>query len=215
MFAEAQDLDPNNNTVGKLAKSFMWCYKNGYEKTTPSVPMPPGTYVQQPVAKKGTPVPTGVQMWHPGYAWAFRRDALNDLGGLVDFAIMGAADNHMAHALIGKVELSYHPHVHPVYAQKLLEWEFRAEKLIRRDVGYVEGLLLHYWHGRKVDRKYWDRWKVIVDNKYNPDLDLKLDWQGVYQLVDRGDERSIALRDGAKRYFRERNEDSIDVVAPA
>jgi len=70
---------------------------------------------------------------------------------------------------------------------------------------------VHYWHGRKVDRRYWDRWKAIVQNQFNPNLDLKYDWQGCLQLVDRGERRSIALRDDARRYFRARNEDSIDL----
>jgi len=59
-----------------------------------------------------------------------------------------------------------------------------------------------------VDRHYSDRWKILVDNKYNPESDLKRDAQGLYSLTD----RSPGLRDGIRTYFRSRNEDSIDLV---
>ena len=101
------------------------------------------------------------------------------------------------------------------YPDRLREWQYRAERHIRRNVGYVSGLLVHYWHGRKEDRRYRDRWKILTDNHFNPDLDLKPDWQGLMQLVDRGDARSIKLRDDAMNYFRARNEDSIELSGRA
>lgn len=198
MFSESQDVGPRYAALVK-AKGFGHCHVKG---------------VKQPLnpARGSYGVPKGGEiLWHPGFCWAYRRDAWDALGGMVDFAMMGAADNHMAHALLGRVRDSYHPEVHPRYKEKLIEWENRANRHIRRNIGYVSGLLVHYWHGRKVDRRYWDRWRVIVDNKFNPDIDLKYDWQGVLQLVDRGTDRSVKLRDDARRYFRARNEDSIEL----
>jgi hypothetical protein len=201
MFSEAQDVGPRYASIS-TARGFMSCYVKG-------VPRPVGPkagyyYYGQPQGK-------GPILWHPGFAWAARREAIDALGGLVDFAMMGAADNHMAHALIGEVTDSYHPNVHPTYKRLLMEWQTRADKHIRRNVGYVSGLLIHYWHGRKVDRRYWDRWKVITENQFNPDTDLKRDWQGLYQLVDDGSPRAIALRDAARKHYRSRNEDSIEL----
>jgi hypothetical protein len=203
MFSEAQDVGPRYASIGN-AQGFVSCYLHGVER-----PVGPdgGYYGYYPPG-----LPQGPILWHPGYAWAARREAIDALGGLVDFAIMGAADNHMAHALIGDVETSIHPGMHPIYRDRLLEWQYRAETHIRRNIGYVSGLLIHYWHGRKVDRRYWNRWRVMVDNQFNPAADLKYDWQGVLQLVDRGDARSMSLRDDSMRYFRARQEDSIDLT---
>jgi len=90
----------------------------------------------------------------------------------------------------------------------VLEWQDRANRFVKGNIGYVDGLLNHHWHGRKVDRYYSDRWRILVDNKYNPETDLKRDAQGLYVLMD----RSQGLRDGIRTYFRSRNEDSIDLA---
>ncbi len=38
---------------------------------------------------------------HPGFAWVYTRDALEKLGGLIETAVLGAADHHQALALVG------------------------------------------------------------------------------------------------------------------
>lgn len=152
----------------------------------------------------------GYTNWHPGYAWAMRVEAWHHLGGLIDTAILGAADNHMAHALVGMLDFTCDKRLHPNYYKHLQIWAKRAERFVRRDVGVVPGTIIHYWHGKKKDRRYHDRWKILVDHQFDPDIDLKRDGQGLWQLCDHGDLRSIKFRDDIRKYFRGRNEDSID-----
>jgi len=144
---------------------------------------------------------------HTGFAWAASRYTIDALGGLIDKAILGAGDHHMAWSLIGKGKDTLPGGAHPNYIKDVLRWEERAEKYIRRDVGFVPGTIFHHWHGKKKDRKYVDRWKILIENDFDPEADLKRDWQGLYQLTD----RSIGLRDGIRKYFRGRNEDSTDI----
>lgn len=150
--------------------------------------------------------------WHPGYAWAANREAIDMMGQLIDFAVLGAGDNHMAHALIGKLDGTLAKGLHANYIKRLRMWQEQSERYIRRDVGYLPGTILHYWHGKKKDRRYHDRWQILVNNKFDPELDLKRDSQGLYQLVDHGDLRSVNFRDQIRQYFRQRNEDSIDLT---
>jgi len=188
MWTHAQDLNPSFEPVGDIQRGFIWSYYND---------------------PKPKPNPKGYgafRNWHPGYAWAARRDFVDTVGGLVDWAILGSADTHMACALIGQADMSMHPNLSPRYRKKLHIWQERAESRIQRNVGYVNGLLLHYWHGRKRDRGYNDRWKILVDYGFDPDRDLKRDAQGLWQLTD----RSHRLRDDIRSYFRSRNEDSVD-----
>ena len=192
MFSEAHDMGPDHrvfDTYPGFAYSYRagvvesWDYDDGYSS------------------------PTG---WHPGYAWAARRDALDAVGGFLDIAILGSADQHMARALIGRGRESINPAMHPNYIAAVDRWEKRAERHIRRNIGFVPQALFHHWHGKKIHRGYLDRWKILRDLQYDPLEDIKPDSQGLYQLVDHGDTRSIALRDKLQAYFRSRNEDSID-----
>ena len=147
---------------------------------------------------------------HPGFGWAYRREALDMLGGLIDKAVAGAGDHHMALSLIGQGEKSLPGGTSASYSKMVLTWQARAERNIRRDIGYVPGTILHYWHGKKTARGYESRWSIIVNNQFDPDTDLRYDSQGVLNLVDHGDLRSIMLRESLRRYFRQRQEDSID-----
>ncbi len=182
MFSNAQDLTPSHETMNKHV-GFMYSYWHNLKCTK------------------------DYNNWHPGFAWAARRSAINHLGGLIDFSILGAGDRHMAFGLVGKMQQAIHGSLQLGYAKELMMWQERAERHIRRNVGYVPGTLLHHWHGKKRDRGYRDRWEILIGNKFDPDLDLKRDWQGLYQLTD----RSIELRDDLRRYFKSRNEDSIDL----
>lgn len=145
--------------------------------------------------------------FHPGYAWAARREALDSVGGFIDWAILGAADQHMAKALINKATDSVHKDMHPSYLAKILAWQNRANEHIRQNVGAVQGTLLHFWHGSKVNRRYVDRWKILTENKYNPDEDIYKDSRGLIRLAG----NKPRLRDQVRAYFRQRNEDGIDM----
>lgn len=182
MFAQAQDLGPRHEPL-KLHNGYMYSYLSGLS----------------PGKDYGT--------WHPGYAWAARREAVENVGGLMEFPILGSADRHMAAALVGSAGGTLNRKLHPNYKRLVLDWQERAELFLRRNVGYVPGLLLHHWHGRKVDRRYVDRWQILIDDQFDPLKDLKKDWQGVLQLSH----HNRKLRDDIRAYFRSRNEDSITV----
>lgn len=147
------------------------------------------------------------KFWHPGYAWAINREAYDDLGGLIDFAILGAGDHHMALSLIGKGHKAVPKGLHPNYLKKVLVWQDRANRHIRQDLGYVPGTLVHGWHGNKVDRRYWGRWDILKEHQYDPETDIKYDSQGLITFSDQG----IRMRNPIRHYHRARNEDSVDL----
>jgi hypothetical protein len=144
---------------------------------------------------------------HCGYAWAARREAIDALGGLLDASILGANDHHMSLGLVGEIEKSYNGQMSPQFKHALAQWESRAEEHIKRNVGYIPGLIMHNWHGAKKYRRYIDRWQVLVKHQYDPYVDIKRDSQGLYVLTG----NKIGLRDDLRAYFRQRNEDSIEV----
>ena len=152
--------------------------------------------------------PTGrYEKFHPGFAWAARREALNNLGGLSDIAILGSADRHMALSLLEKVENSHPKDISSGYKEQLELWQNRCKTYIKKNVGYMPGAIMHQWHGKKADRRYKDRWKILVCHQYDPEFDIKCDTQGLYQFTERNPQLAYDIR----KYFQARNEDSIDL----
>jgi len=133
------------------------------------------------------------QFGHPGYAWAYTRQALEWLGGLIETASLGAADHHMAMALIGKVEESVPGNLKDAYKAPLYQWQRRAMQHIA-----------HGWHGSKAKRDYIGRWDILARNAFDPTADLKRNTWGVLELAGNKPE----LRRDLDGYFRARDEDS-------
>jgi hypothetical protein len=152
------------------------------------------------------------QSWgQPGGAWAYRREALDQCGGLLDFAILGSADSLMAYAMLNHLgQYLEHENFSPGYKAELFEWQRRALPAFRQNIGVVRTGACHYWHGSVNDRRYGLRNSILKDNGFDPRRDLKRDTQGVWRLHDDGSQRYVRLRDGIRSYFAGRNEDSID-----
>lgn len=199
MFEDAIDLGPNHEILATY-KGFASCYKKGgdYKRMVSSkneVNYYYGYYSDMPG-----------KYWHPGYAWAATRDAINVMGGLLDFAMLGAGDHHMACSLIGEGQRSVPKGLHPNYKKMILAWQERALRL-HKNIGFIKGTIYHFWHGKKKDRKYKDRWQILIENVFDPQNHIHKDWQGLYTLYP-GHDR---LRDQIREYFQTRNEDSIDL----
>jgi hypothetical protein len=145
--------------------------------------------------------------WHSGYGWAARREAVDAIGGLIEIGILGAADRHMAAALVGKMDESLPPDAPTKYREEIELWQARALAHVNYNVGYLPGTILHYWHGKKADRGYKSRWQILIEEDFDPRVDLKKDAQGLWQLTP----RNPKLRDKIRAYFQSRNEDSVDV----
>jgi hypothetical protein len=149
------------------------------------------------------------QAWHyhPGFAWAWRVQTLSRMGGLMERAITGPNDHHMAWGLVGCAEETIAGGVTPQYRSMVMDWQDAAQNVIKGNVGYVDGTIFHHWHGREVKRGYGERWAIVIDYKYDPGKDVRPDVHGVLSLT--GDKPK--MRDALRRYFRSRNEDSIEV----
>lgn len=141
---------------------------------------------------------------HTGYAWAATRRSIEALGGLFEVAAMGAGDYHMALALIGYADRSIPGKVNPSYRKHLMEWQERALRDINFNLGYIPGTIEHSWHGRKADRRYIDRWQIILEHDFDPDTDIMKNSHGVIELTC----RKPKLRHDLDVYLRQRQEDA-------
>lgn len=199
LFESAADLGPRRNII-KLNQGFAASYVRGEERVFNSESCGYGY-------DEGDRERLRSAFWHPGYAWAIRREAYENLdGGLLDFAILGSADHHMALSFIGEVKHSLPTGLHEKYYQKIMEWEAAALRAANKDIGYVSGSILHNWHGPKAARKYVGRWDVLKEHQYNPFEDVARDENGLLYLSNH---HKTGLRDDIRRYFRQRDEDSL------
>ena len=144
---------------------------------------------------------------HPGYAWAATREALEHLGGLIDTAILGAADHHMALGLIGRAEQSVPAGIAPEYARLVHDWQARASCTVAGNIGFVPGTIEHLWHGAKEKRRYIDRWQILLRHEFSPTRDLRRNVWGVWELAG----NKPALRRDIDAYMRQRDEDDNSV----
>jgi hypothetical protein len=161
------------------------------------------------LVQEGKPIVQGpnatgsYQFGHPGYAWAYTRQALEWLGGLIETAALGAGDHHMALALIGKVGETIPGNLTDGYKAPLYRWQNSALQHIGKNLGYVAGTIEHGWHGAKEKRAYVSRWDILAKHKFDPTTDLKRNTWGVVELTGNKPE----LRADLDRYFRSRDED--------
>lgn len=151
----------------------------------------------------GKPSPRSVGA--TGGAWAFRRSAFDACGGLLDKCILGHGDWFMAFGLIGEEAPDMHIGGYTRdYLQTIRAWQDNASRL-KKNIGYVDCFATHHWHGPKNKRAYSSRDLILVQHGFAPTVDLRPDYQGIYQLtLDKP-----RLRDAIRAYFTSRCEDLL------
>jgi hypothetical protein len=146
-------------------------------------------------------LPNAQNFWHPGFAWAMTRKAYERVGGLYDVSILGSGDHNMSLSIIGKGINSINLNTTDGYKKSVLEFEKKAKNL---RLGYTPGVIRHYFHGSKKNRKYLERWQILVDNKYDPLIHVMKNSDG---LLVPTIECPKKLLESIYGYFEERNED--------
>jgi len=139
--------------------------------------------------------------WHPGFAWAITRKAYEKIGGLYEQGILGSGDNIMAYAFINKCEKYTRSSYHTDYNDSMLEFEKKAKNL---RLGYVPGVIRHFYHGKKINRYYYERTHILVKHKYSPYNDITHDSNGLLIPTVHFPEE---FKKDIMNYFRERKED--------
>lgn len=154
------------------------------------------------------------KVWTPvgatGGAWAFRKSAFNTVGRFLDTCILGHGDWFMAFGLVATeapdVALSKYS---DGYRHSIDMWQRNAARL-KQNIGVVDCFATHAFHGSKTKREYGTRFQILIDNKFDPYTDLRMDHQGIWILND----EKPRLRDEIRNYFRQREEDDPNLYSP-
>lgn len=117
-----------------------------------------------------------------GFAWAAKAKVLEELGGLCDInPLVTAGDDYTAMALMGRIEQWWKPWLSDEIKEAWLAWQNKAKGL---KVGYVPGLLHHYWHGPRETRGYQSQWDIVRKHNFTPSRDLYRDEHGLWRMKD-------------------------------
>jgi len=146
-------------------------------------------------------ISSGLDYWHPGFAWACTRKAYEKMQGIYDVSILGSGDQNMCFSFIFNASKSLNKNVHPDYLKSLEEFQQRSSNL---RLGYIPGVIRHFYHGSKKNRKYNERWQILVKHQYSPKKHITRNEDG---LLVPTPECPPELLNDIMHYFCERNED--------
>ena len=143
----------------------------------------------------------GPDYWHPGFAWAMTRKAYERVGGIYEEGVLGSGDSMMALAFIGYANKMNRDDYHEDYNNSMVNFQKKCKGL---RLGYVPGVIRHYYHGSKVNRKYTERWQILIKHQYSPEKHLIHDNNGI--LIPTVHFSKDFIED-IYNYFAERKED--------
>jgi hypothetical protein len=117
----------------------------------------------------------------PGMAWAARRSTL-EACGLYDAAILGHGDKLAFAAAVGRSgDAAFSVGMGETQARHYHEWAERFHSVVRGRVSYVEGELLHQWHGPLAGRRYRERLERFDQLDFDPRSDLATTPDGAWR----------------------------------
>ena len=146
----------------------------------------------------------GINYWHPGFAWAFNRKAYEQVGKLLEIGILGSGDNIMCMCFIKNAPESLKKGMNKEYINYIAQYQNKFELL---KLGYVPGIIRHYFHGLKKYRRYYEREDILINYQYNPFIHIVRD-QTSGLLIPSADSPPGLIND-IYNYFKERNEDDL------
>ena len=102
-----------------------------------------------------------LHMYHPGFAWAFRRKTFRDLGGFYANAVVGGGDMLFTYNFFRDTI----PETWNTARISIEHWPEYHKKFLRvaPKVGFVEIRALHLFHGLQLNRQYTSRYKKFAD----------------------------------------------------
>ena len=134
---------------------------------------------------------------HTGYAWAARRDFLEEFG-LFDRSVVGGNDVFMTAAYCGWARHPHFSYYTPEFLDYFYNWANRIIRVTKGDVGHLTTDITHMYHGPKQDRNYIGRIAFMKD--YDPTTDVRESESGAWEWATDKPE----LHQGIKDYMQSR-----------
>jgi hypothetical protein len=138
-----------------------------------------------------------------GLAWAARRELLK-AHGLYDACILGSGDRAILCAATGIFESGMNAvGMRGRQIEHYLAWAGPFHRAVRGRVGFVDGRVLHLWHGDLGNREYALRHEGLRKFGFDPFQDIVLDPSGCW----RWNGNKLEMHEYVRAYFESRKED--------
>jgi hypothetical protein len=146
--------------------------------------------------------PTEIESAH-GVAWAARRELL-ETHGFYDGCIIGGGDTVMLRAAYGYFDVVIRKlQLTAPEQRRYLAWGVPFHDAVRAQVGFVDGDVLHLWHGEPRHRKYGIRNRQLQYFQFDPFTDIVVGENGCWRWAS----DKPQLHDYVRDYFVGRRED--------
>jgi hypothetical protein len=137
-----------------------------------------------------------------GLAWAARRESL-DSQRFYDASVIGGGDRVVLCAALGEFDHISATRMGPRHAQHYRAWAASFADAMGGRIGYIDGRILHLWHGDLRDRRYGERHEVLKRYGFDPLTDVSVDRDGCW----RWSSPKTDMHRYVSRYFSSRRED--------
>ena len=122
--------------------------------------------------------------WH-GYAWAFRREEIEKIGGMFDYHISGNGDLMLNYAfsITGSTKSMPKRTLNECVSmkKKFNKYKDKVSKYFLGTVTCLDLEIDHQYHGDYRTRKYEYRENLLRKYKFNPETDIEIDKNGLYK----------------------------------
>jgi hypothetical protein len=136
-----------------------------------------------------------------GMVWAARRHLL-DQNGFYDACIIGGGDLALIAAVYGCFDVAVR-NMNDMQSDHYMAWARQWHDMLSGEIGFLDGRLLHLWHGEIDDRRYRERHDGLRPYDFDPFVDIALDDNRSWRWnSDKPD-----LHAYVKTYFASRRED--------
>jgi hypothetical protein len=142
-----------------------------------------------------------------GQIWAINKSFYKKIKKINDIEIIGGADSIIANFCILQKSSYIKNLIAKTTSESKKQWIEYSRRFKDIKYSYVDGLIIHYWHGPLQDRLYTSRHDILKHYNYDPYNDIIYDENGVLQFTQKGKRLQIPVA----QYFAHRKESELKI----
>ena len=119
---------------------------------------------------------------YAGYAWGYRVEVLREIGGLIDYSIIGNSEKIMAYCLAERCDEYVPSDVSENFRDSIKNWQKKAANVFVEGFDCISGGIKVNYSNTKRDKSDYERWDILRNNMFDPRNDLERDDNDIYTI---------------------------------